>query len=276
LLERLVHGTFSQAKNKVHVSEHITFDKDQNMSIQDDLKKGHLFAQLSDEQLSRVARNAVKKHLLQDEILFDQGDTADRFYYVLKGQIKLFRISPAGNEKIIEVVTPGSTFAEALMFLSRPHYPVGAQALIEAELISVDSKDFARMLRESVDTCFLMLADMSQRLRGLVREIDELSQYSAISRVAAYFLQVAPADAREFELPVPKQVLASRISVKPETLSRIMKQLTNRGLISVNGNMIRILDLKELESTADACSLQQDLLQSTFFYPCPPSGKKQT
>lgn len=246
------------------------------MSIQDDLKKGHLFAQLSEDQLSRVARHAVTKRLDQDEILFDQGDLADRFYYVVKGQIKLFRISPAGNEKIIEVVTPGSTFAEALMFLSRPHYPVGAQALIDAELISVDSKDFAKMLRESVETCFLMLADMSQRLRGLVREIDELSQYSAISRVAAYFLQIATTQADKFELPVPKQVLASRLSVKPETLSRIMKQLVSRGLISVNGHIIEILNLDELKTTADACCLQQDLLQSTFLYPCPPLDKENT
>lgn len=150
------------------------------------------------------------------------------------------------------------------MFLSRPHYPVGAQALTKAEVISVDSKDFANMLKQSVDTCFLLLADMSQRLRGLLREIDELSQYSATSRVAAYLLQAAPPEGGAYELPIPKHVLASRLSVKPETLSRIMKQLASDRLISVETNIITILNVTDLRTIADECGIQQDLLRSTF------------
>lgn len=234
------------------------------MNIETDLAKSNFFAQLDKKQLSRVATHAARKALTYGEYLFDQGDVADRFYYVVEGQIKLFRTSPAGNEKIIEVITAGSTFAEALMFLSRPHYPVGAQALTKAEVISVDSKDFANMLKQSVDTCFLLLADMSQRLRGLLREIDELSQYSATSRVAAYLLQAAPPEGGAYELPIPKHVLASRLSVKPETLSRIMKQLASDRLISVETNIITILNVTDLRTIADECGIQQDLLRSTF------------
>jgi len=136
----------------------------------EDLRKGLLFSHLGEEQLQRVAKGARRVTLTEGESLFEQGERADRFYLLLRGQVKLYRLSPAGNEKVIEVVTPGSTFAEALMFLDRPHYPVGAQALSAAELISVDAHDFAAMLRGSVDTCFLLLGDMSQRLRGLLRE----------------------------------------------------------------------------------------------------------
>ncbi len=240
------------------------------MTNETELRNGHLFAQLDDEQLARVSRNAVRKTLDTGEFLFDQGDTADRFYYVVSGQIKLFRATPTGSEKIIEVITPGSTFAEAMMFLDRPLYPVGAQALTPAEVISVNSANFSAMLKESVDTCFLLLGDMSQRLRGLLREIDELSQYSAISRVAAYLLQSAPKESNGFDLPVPKQVLASRLSVKPETLSRIMKQLVQNEIIRVNGSRIEIIDRSNLKKTADACAIQQDQLQATFHYPCAP------
>lgn len=240
------------------------------MTIETELRNGHLFAQLDDEQLERVSRHAVRKTLDTGEFLFDQGDSADRFYYVVSGQIKLFRATPTGSEKIIEVITPGSTFAEAMMFLDRPRFPVGAQALTPAEVISVNSANFSAMLKESMDTCFLLLGDMSQRLRGLLREIDELSQYSAISRVAAYLLQSAPQESDAFELPVPKQVLASRLSVKPETLSRIMKQLVQNGIIQVKGSKIEILDRSNLKRTADACAIQQDQLQATFHYPCAP------
>jgi len=236
----------------------------------EDLKKGLLFSHLDAGQLQRVAKGARRVRLGEGESLFEQGDPADRFYLLLGGQMKLYRLSPAGNEKVIEVVTPGSTFAEALMFLDRPHYPVGAQALSAAEVISVDAHDFAAMLRESVDTCFLLLGDMSQRLRGLLREIDDLSLHSATCRVAGYILAQAPEGDGEFELKVPKQILASRLSVKPETFSRIIRNLSEQGYIRMDGNRVRIMQPDAMREVADVCALPQDALQATFMYPCPP------
>ncbi len=240
------------------------------LMIEKELINSHLFAQLNEKQLAKVCKHAVRKKLKAGDFLFDQGDVADRFYYVVGGQIKLFRATPKGSEKVIEVVTPGSTFAEAMMFLDRSLYPVGAQALTDADVISINSANFAAMLKESVDTCFLLLGDMSQRLRGLLREIDELSQYSAISRVAAYLLQTATPESDSFELPVPKQVLASRLSVKPETLSRTIKQLVDNGIISIKGGRVDILSRDELKQTAEACAVLQDQLHATFLYPCEP------
>jgi len=236
----------------------------------DDLKKGLLFSHLAADQLERVAGRARRVTLADGESLFEQGDRADRFYLLLGGQIKLYRLSPAGNEKVIEVVTPGSTFAEALMFLDRPHYPVGAQALAASTLISVDAHDFSAMLRESVDTCFLLMGDMSQRLRGLIREIDDLSLHSATCRVAGYLLAQAAERGDEFELNVPKQILASRLSVKPETFSRIIRNLSEQGLIRIDGNRVSVRQGEAMRNVADACALPQDALHSTFLYPCPP------
>lgn len=234
--------------------------------MKEKLREVLLFARLNEEQLDRVTHKAVRRSLAEGEILFEQGDPAKRFYLVLSGQIKLYRHSPNGDEKVIEVVTPGSTFAEALMFLERPHYPVGAQALQASEIISLDATDFADMLKSSVEICFLMLGDMSQRLRGLLREIDELSLHTATCRVAAYLLQHAPADADSFELPTAKHVIASRLSVKPETLSRIIKYLVGSGVISVSGSRVELHDRERLAQTADVCALPQDALQATFYY----------
>ncbi len=239
-----------------------------------DLRRGMLFARLSPEQVQRVGRLARRIHLEEGRSLFEQGDVAERFYLVLRGHIKLFRLSPDGNEKVIEVVAPGSTFAEALMFLDRPRYPVSAVALSDAELISVDARDFAGMLRESVDTCFLLLGDMSQRLRGLIREIDDLSLQSATCRVAGYLLKRAPPDADTFELEVAKGVVASRLSVKPETFSRIIKSLSEQGLISVHGSRVEVLDRVGLAQAADVCALGADALEDTFRYPCPPQAPR--
>ncbi len=235
------------------------------MSIKKELQKAHLFTRLNDRQLARVEQHAIIKTLKPGEFLFSQGDMANRFYYVVKGQIKLFRASPAGGEKIIEIIDSGGTFGEALMFNDASSYPVGAQALMLTELVSIDSGDFVKMLRESTDTLLLMMGDVTLRLRGLLREIDELSQYSAISRIAAYLLRIKPQTQSSFELPVSKQVLASRLSVTPETFSRIIKQMIQTKTINVTGSKIDILNLQALEQTADACALQQDQLQATFY-----------
>ena len=217
----------------------------------DDLRQNHLFSGLGEAELNRVAQHAKLVKLKSGEALFEQGDAAKRFYLVLNGQIKLYRLSPAGNEKIIDIVTSGNTFAEALMFFERPHFPVGAQALQDSEVVSIDAVDFSRMLKASVDSCFVLLGSLSQRLRSLLREIDELSLHSGTSRVAAYFLEHDPGDGVTYALPAPKQVIASRLSVKPETFSRIIKNLSNKGMIKVDGNQVTIIDRHKLEMAAD-------------------------
>jgi CRP-like cAMP-binding protein len=217
----------------------------------DDLRRGPLLRPLDREQLERIARHALRLLLRDDEALFQQGDKAERFYLVLKGQIKLYRLSPDGNEKVIEIVTPGNTFAEALMFLNRPHYPVGATAIGQAELISIDAADFVSMLRESVETCFLIMGDMSRRLRGLIGEIDNLSLHSAGCRVADYLLRRAEQEGDVFDLGVPKLVIASRLTVKPETFSRIIRELSDRSLIRVQARRIEVLDRAALSAAAE-------------------------
>lgn len=219
--------------------------------ITDALKLSFLFSSLDGSQLERVAQHAVNIHLAEGESLFEQGDVANRFFLLLSGQVKLFRLSPAGNEKVVEIVVPGCTFGEALMFLDRPHFPVGAQALEPSEVISINAEDFAMMLRESVDTCFVMMGAMSQRMRGLLREIDDISLHSATCRVATYMLRNTPPCADSFHLPVAKQVLASRLSVTPETFSRIVRNLSDRGVIKLDGSRVTVCNREALEATAD-------------------------
>jgi CRP-like cAMP-binding protein len=216
----------------------------------EDLRSGPLLSRLATEQLARIARNASRISLAEGQPLFSQGEKAERFFLLLKGQVRLYRLSPEGAEKVIEIVAPGQTFAEALMFQSAPRYPVCAAALCPSELIGIDAGDFAHMLRGSVDTCFLLLGDLSQRLRALIGEIDNLTLHTATSRVAGYLLMKLPEGRRALDLEVRKGVLASRLSVKPETFSRVEKNLVEHGIIEVHGSHVTILDQAALEDIA--------------------------
>lgn len=202
-----------------------------------------------------VAEHGSIVELRQGQPLFHQGDEATSFYLLLQGQVKLFRLSPAGDEKVVEVVSPGTLFAEALMFSEAPNYPVSSQALKKSELLRIDSAHYLSLLNQSVDLCLAMLSDMSVRLHGLLREVDDLSLHTAIGRLAGHLLRSAPADNSEFQLSMPKQTLASRLSIKPETFSRILKQLASKGLIEIHDSRIRILDREALSEIADTCAL---------------------
>jgi CRP-like cAMP-binding protein len=222
------------------------------------LRDSYLFAKLDDAQIRRVEAMSRRMTLHDRQMLFQLGDTADRFFLVTQGQIKLFRLALNGNEKVIEIISPGHTFAEALMFGERPHYPVSATAIGDVELLVFDNAAFLKLLRESVDTCFRLMGDMSMRLKHLIKEIDDLTLQSASGRVAGYLWgcwDQAKARGNRFELNVPKGVLASRLSVTPETFSRILHNFTERGLILVDGSSIQVLDADGLYQQADSAGI---------------------
>jgi CRP-like cAMP-binding protein len=220
------------------------------LNIIEELRGSLLLSRLSDGQLERVQRHATCLRLHDGQMLFNQGDPAQHFYLVKSGRLRLFRLSIDGAEKVIEIIGPGETFAEALMFLDAARYPVCAMALEPVELIAIETRDFALMLRESVDTCFLIMGVLSQRLHGLVQEIENLTLHSASSRFACYLLSRLPPYKMAVELDLRKGIIASRLSIKPETLSRIERELSMRGIIAVRGSRIHVLNLKRLEEIA--------------------------
>ncbi|MEN8168985.1 MAG: Crp/Fnr family transcriptional regulator [Pseudomonadota bacterium] len=214
-------------------------------------RENHLFSALSDEQMERLSAATTKKSLAQAAHLFEAGSRADEFYLVSQGQIKLYRLSPAGQEKVIEIIRPGQTFAEALMFRDIPVYPVNAQALANVELYAIKNAAFIEILRESVDVCFRVMADISVRLKHHLNEIDALTLQNASLRVVNYLSHLIPScdnEAVEITLPAAKNIIASRLSITPETLSRILSTLSSKGLISVEGLHIKVHDVDGMRS----------------------------
>ncbi len=223
--------------------------------LREALRRAPLLARLEPAQIERVVRQARRIRLAAGQLLFRQGEPAERFYLLVAGQVRLFRLSAEGAEKVIELIGPDQTFAEALMFLNTPRYPVCAAALVDSELIAIESADFAAMVRESVETCFVLLGALSQRLRVLIAEIDALSLHTATSRLARYLALRLPAETDTLELPVRKAVLASRLSIQPETFSRVIKALVDQAIIQVDNQRIQVFDRRALFELADLADL---------------------
>lgn len=222
-------------------------------ALQQELRQNPLFAGLTETQLSQVMDSMHVTQLAEGERLFDRGQPAQQFFLVRRGQIKLYLISFEGTEKVIDIIPPGETFAEAIMFMERQAYPVNAEALAPSEVIGFDNAAFLAVLRQSVDTCFRVMAELSKRLKRRLAEIDALTLQNATLRFASFLLQQLPEGCRgptEIQLPAPKYVIASQLSVKPESLSRIFHRLHKTGLISVEGKTILVHDPERLRALA--------------------------
>ncbi|GAB0058959.1 hypothetical protein SIID45300_03319 [Candidatus Magnetaquicoccaceae bacterium FCR-1] len=214
-----------------------------------------LFRALSDVQVQRVQRTMRQIHLEENETLFHAQEPADRFFIILRGRVKLFHLAVNGAEKVLRIMGPGDAIALAVMFMEQPGYPVFATALTACDALAFDNKTFITILRESPDTCFRMMAEMSKRLHGQLTEIRTLSLQSAPVRLARYLLTnkspgTGPVGGM-VRLDASKRVIASRLSIQPETFSRILSRLSKLGLIEVKGRVIQILDQTELESFID-------------------------
>jgi CRP-like cAMP-binding protein len=217
-----------------------------------ELRRAYLFADMADAHLNTLVQGMQEIRLAAGEGLFRHGQPAERFFFLREGLIKLFRLSPEGDEKIIEIMRPGETFAEAVMFMGiQGRYPVNAEAVSDARLYAFDQKTFRALLDDSSEACFGLLASMSRRLHMLVNQIESLTLQNATYRLVAYLLEQLPRQdhtATNVELTTPKGVIASRLAIQPETLSRILAKLRQGGLIEVQGNHILVRDVAALRN----------------------------
>lgn len=216
----------------------------------------YLFSAFDANQIATIANATERVALSPGQRLFNQGDEIRRFFYVASGRMKLYRLSPEGDEKVIDLVGPKQTFAEAVVFMERAAgYPVNADALEATQLIGFDAATFLGLLRQSNESCLRLMGAMSRRLRMHVNEIDRLALQNATSRFIGYILNSAyeeGAQGRRVELDVPKNVLASRLSIQPETFSRILSRLSGAGLIQVDRQAITLLDIDGLRNLLEA------------------------
>jgi len=210
-----------------------------------------LFSDMDPVELKRLAAGCQLRRLGRDDMVFRVGQPCQEFHVTVVGQIKLFAVSPAGQEKVIELVGPGSSFAEALMFTGRP-YIINAQALTDTLLLTISKTVVMDEIARDSRFALRMLAGISRRLHGLVKDVEGYALLSGLQRVIGYLLRdldVASdrgGAALTVSLPVSKATIASRLSLTPEYFSRVLHELESAELIEIDKRDIRIRDSKRL------------------------------
>jgi len=205
-----------------------------------------LFSGLNEDELFRLIGGSWIETLPSQSLLFLQGDEADHFYVVLQGWVKLFRATADGHEGVISVIPTGQSFAEAAIF-ENGRYPVSASTLDETRLLAIPAETFIAGVVENSSYVLKILASMSCQLHRLVNQVEELVLKSSVERVAGYLSELCPNDAGPalIRLPLDKAVIAQRLGMQPETLSRSFARLRNLGVES-KGGQVRIDDVSAL------------------------------
>jgi CRP-like cAMP-binding protein len=192
-----------------------------------------------------IGNNPVRSYE-KGTVLFQQGEPAGSFFVVLDGWVRLFRITPDGHEAVVSVFRRGETFAEAAIFLGG-RYPVSAEVVTSARLVRVDGELLRRRIREQPDLALSMLASASYHLKALVEQIEQIKLLSAPQRIADFLVRLCPV--REggctIELPYEKALIANRLGMKPESLSRALAKLRPLG-VSVDREQVAIVDVQLL------------------------------
>ncbi len=149
-----------------------------------------LFAEMDAAELQRLAQGCQLKRLARGDMVFRVGEPCESFHVTVIGQVKLFALSPAGQEKVIELIGPGNTFAEAIMFMDKPYF-VNAQALTDTLLLTVCKRTVLEEIAREPRFALRMLAGISRRLHGLVHDVEAYALHSGLQRVIGYLLRDA-------------------------------------------------------------------------------------
>ncbi|WP_329647165.1 Crp/Fnr family transcriptional regulator [Hyphomicrobium sp.] len=205
-----------------------------------------LLGAVSEEVAQSLIGNQSVGVFKKGETLFQQGEAADAFFVVLGGWVKLYRATPDGNEAVVGVYRRGETFAEAAMFLGG-RYPVNAEVVTDARLLRVDGRVLRRRIMEQPELSLSMLASASYHLKALVEQIEHIKLLSAPQRLADFLVRLAPVreGGATIELPYEKALIANRLGMKPESLSRALARLRPLG-VSVDREHISVVDVAVL------------------------------
>ncbi len=227
----------------------------------EDLRKIHFFSEFDDDELKKVRSVSNFKTLAKGEMVFFETEPYIGFYIVLKGCIKIFKISKDGREHILHFIYPFDSFAEVPLFekyekVSKDEfsYPANAMALEnDTKVLLLRSQTFYSLLEKNRSMSLKIISGFAKKLRHLNKHIESLTQ-DIPKRLARFILEEKKQkfkDGREhFELRMSKHDLASYLGTIDETLSRSLKKFQDDKIITVSGKKITILNKQLLQDSA--------------------------
>lgn len=205
-----------------------------------------LFSSLPRDLSAEILRQAAARKYDRGETIFVQGDAAQTIFVVLDGWVKLFRLTPTGAEAVVGVFTKGGSFGEAVALEGTP-YPVSAEAVTECRLLAVRAEILSEMMRRRPEVAMAIVASTFRHLHGLVAQVEQLKAHTGAQRVAEFLLDLCSGEdgSCTITLPYDKTLIAGRLGMQPQSLSRAFNRLEVQG-VKISQNLATIADISAL------------------------------
>lgn len=216
--------------------------EDSVQNIKGILANTSLFRMLDERQLDRLTEAAQPLRTAANNCLVEQGDPPHGLFVIVYGQVKIGFERKDGNEKTLAILGQNRCFGLVEMLTERPHLAF-VKTTADSMLLRVDAATVISLARENFGFAHELMQRVSRQMYALTRDIESYSLQTARQRLANYLLRQSHYQAGQLvELIASKTLVASRLSLTPETLSRLLHEFSSEGMISVTGRRIRILD----------------------------------
>ncbi|MBC8414412.1 MAG: Crp/Fnr family transcriptional regulator [Nitrospira sp.] len=184
----------------------------------------------------------VEKEFRKGENVFTEGDEAEGFYVLCRGRVKVYKLSPDGKEQILHIVESKELLGAVSAFAGTP-YPAHSEAMEKSAALFFPRAEFLEIIKKEPSIVMNMMANLAFRLQHFTRMIEDLSLKEVPGRLAAYLLYLSEKSGEEenLEIDISKGQLASLLGTIPETLSRILRKMSEQGVLEVKGRKIKLL-----------------------------------
>ncbi len=209
-----------------------------------------LFRNLKPETVRHIIAPATAVTLRAHSVLFRQGDLATAFFIMIDGWTKHYRLNSSGDETVIHVLTKGDSFAESIA-LAGARFPATAETVTDARIVRIPADHVVRCIQANPNLALAMITSTSQRLQDLMLHVEQLKAQSGAQRVAEFLASLAPVDSGPcvIALPYDKMLIAARLGLQPESLSRTFARLRAAG-VTVHSAHVAVRDVARLRRLA--------------------------
>ena len=214
-----------------------------------------LFRGVSRCNVALVASHARLEHCRRGTVIARQGERMPGVIALAYGLAKLVLPRRNGEERVLRFLGANESFGEAAALLGRPS-PVDLVALADTLLTVIPVGSLQQLQERDLTYAHNLITTLADGLLRLIAEIDSNAGRNSAQRLATYLEALAEphagSDACAVQLPVTKTALAARLGITKETMSRLLRELKEQGLIAMAGAKITILDRVRLAAIARA------------------------